>query len=189
MIILLSVDNSEVHTHSAHTCYFIKRARRRSCINYWRPWKGLGSRLSTGLWHLSRTRSSLCCHSSVLIHYLFLMHPTWLWSFPALCPLPSLPLQKTKENPHARLCLASAPLNPPLCLCPSLFCTPLQRPKGTHYPSPTHSHGHCCSICLCCFHWPVTSSLSLWLLLNNSCSKLTHCLIFFCTLHLISFWR
>ncbi len=89
------------------------------------------------------------------------LHATW-----SLCtltlprppgPLPSLAPQNTKENPHACLLLASAPLIPPFCLYPSLRCSPLPHPKGTHYPSPAHSPRRCSSICLSSFQWPVTS--------------------------------
>lgn len=84
---------------------------------------------------------------------------TWFLRPPTPLPQPPgpLPSQSTKENPHARLLLASAPLVPPLCLCPSLFCSPPSHPKGTHYPSPLLPPRLCSSICLSSFQWPVTS--------------------------------
>lgn len=77
-------------------------------------------------------------------------------SFLALQVLLWVSLQRTQKKIPTPVCLALAPLIHPPCLCPSLFCAPLPHPEGTHYPSPTHSPRHCCSICQRCFHWPVT---------------------------------
>lgn len=117
-------------------------------------WKGLGFRLSTGLWHLSRTLSTLRSQSSLF------MLPGFYIPLTLPCPqgpLPSLTLQSTKENPHVCLLLASAPLSLLSVSAPASLSLPLPHPKGTHYPSPTHSPRHCFSICLSSLQWPVTS--------------------------------
>lgn len=146
-------------------------AHCRSCINYWMLWKGLGFRLSTGLWHLSRTLSTLRSQSSLF------MLPGFYIPLTLPCPqgpLPSLTLQSTKENPHVYLLLASAPLIPPLCLCPSLSFSPTATSQRHSLPLPYPLSQ---TLLLHLPQQPSVASdiflLSLWLFLNNSSSKLT----------------
>lgn len=153
-------DNSEVQTHTFTTHSLLYK-------------DGTLQRLHQLLKAVERSGLSLVDRALALVTHplnapmpVLSVHATWFLCNPPFPrppgPIPSPALQRHKHKRKSPclsppcLCPPIPPI-PPLCLCPSLFCSPLPHPKGTHYPSPTDSPRHCSSICLSSFQWPVTS--------------------------------
>lgn len=101
---------------------------------------------------------ALVTHSLNAPTPLLSLHATWFLCTPHPFRPPQPPLTEHKrKSPHPSPPCVGPPHPSSLCLCPSLASFPLPHPKGTRYPSPTHSPRHSSSICLSSFQWPVTS--------------------------------
>lgn len=144
------VDNSEVHTFTTHLLLY-KDGMLQMLHQLLKAMERSGLSLVDGA-------LALVTHSLNAPTPLLSLHATWFLCTPHPFRPPQPPLTEHKrKSPHPSPPCVGPPHPSSLCLCPSLASFPLPHPKGTRYPSPTHSPRHSSSICLSSFQWPVTS--------------------------------